>query len=382
MRRLVPILALLLSCTAHAQTIALTQIAFGFDQPLGIAHAGDTRLFIIQQTGRIAIFDGTNVLAQPFLDVSSLVSCCGERGLLGLAFHPRYRENGFFYIDYTDRNGNTVVARYSVSTTDPNRADPSSARVLLNVAQPYSNHNGGHLAFGPDNYLYIGLGDGGSAGDPGNRAQDLSTLLGKILRIDVDGGSPYAIPPSNPFVNRAGARGEIWAFGLRNPWRYSFDRATGDLWIADVGQNAWEEIDFAPAASIGGENYGWRKMEGTHCYNPSTNCRDAAMILPIYEYSHAEGCSVTGGYVYRGAKYSALKNNYLFADYCSGSVWATKRSADGTFTTKKILSTNASVTSFGEDVAGELYLIDGGRGIVYSIRETTPSTPRRRAAPH
>jgi len=378
MRRLLPILALLLSCTANAQTIALTQLASGFDQPLGIAHAGDTRLFVIQQTGRVSIFDGTNRLAQPFLDVSSLVSCCGERGLLGLAFHPRYRDNGFFYIDYTDRNGNTVVARYSVSATDPNRADPASARVLLNVAQPF----GGHLAFGPDNYLYIGLGDGGSAGDPGNRAQDLSTLLGKILRIDVDGASRYAIPPSNPFVNRAGARGEIWAFGLRNPWRFSFDRTTGDLRIADVGQDSWEEVNFAPATSIGGENYGWRKMEGTHCFNPSTNCRDASMTLPIFEYSHAEGCSITGGYVYRGAKYPALKNTYLFADYCSGSVWATKRSADGTFSTRKVLSTNASVTSFGEDAAGELYLVDGARGIVYAIRETTPSTPRRRAASH
>src|SRR5205085_2488808 len=272
MRRLLPILALLLSCTANAQTIALTQLASGFDQPLGIAHAGDTRLFVIQQTGRVSIFDGTNRLAQPFLDVSSLVSCCGERGLLGLAFHPRYRDNGFFYIDYTDRNGNT-----------------------------------------------------------------------------------------------AGARGEIWAFGLRNPWRFSFDRTTGDLRIADVGQDSWEEVNFAPATSIGGENYGWRKMEGTHCFNPSTNCRDASMTLPIFEYSHAEGCSITGGYVYRGAKYPALKNTYLFADYCSGSVWATKRSADGTFSTRKVLSTNASVTSFGEDAAGELYLVDGSRGIVYAI---------------
>lgn len=382
MRRLLPILALLLGSVAGAQTIALTQLASGFDQPLGIAHAGDTRLFIVQQRGRIAVFNGTNVLAQPFLDVSSLVSCCGEQGLLGLAFHPRYRDNGFFYIDYTDRAGNTVVARYSVSATDPNRADVSSARVLLTVAQPYANHNGGHLAFGPDNYLYIGLGDGGSGGDPGDRAQDLSTLLGKILRIDVDGGTPYAIPPSNPFVNRAGARGEIWAYGLRNPWRYSFDRTTGDLWIADVGQDSWEEVDFAPATSIGGENYGWRKMEGTHCYNPSTNCRDASMTLPVYEYSHAEGCSITGGYIYRGAKYPALKGTYLFADYCSGSVWGTKSAGNGTFTTRKLLSSGASVTSFGEDVAGELYLIDGAKGIVYSIRETTPSTPRRRSASH
>jgi glucose/arabinose dehydrogenase len=382
MRRFLLALALLLPFNAAAQNIALTQVASGFDLPLGIAHAGDTRLFVIQQRGRIAIFDGTNVLAQPFLDLSSLVSCCGERGLLGLAFHPRYRDNGFFFVDYTDRNGNTVVARYSVSTTDPNRADPASARVLLNVAQPFANHNGGHLAFGPDGYLYIALGDGGSGGDPGNRAQDLSTLLGKILRIDVDSGSPYAVPPSNPFVNRAGARGEIWAFGLRNPWRFSFDRVTGDLWIADVGQDAWEEVDFAPATSIGGENYGWRRMEGKHCFLPTTNCSDASMTLPVFEYSHVEGCSITGGYLYRGVKYPALKGTFLFGDYCSGSIWGTKRSAGDTFATKKLLTTNAAITGFGEDVNGEVYVIDQDRGLIYNIRETTVATPRRRAAGH
>jgi glucose/arabinose dehydrogenase len=382
MRRLLLALALLLPFNAVAQNIALTQVASGFDLPLGIAHAGDTRLFVIQQRGRIAIFDGTNVLAQPFLDLSSLVSCCGERGLLGLAFHPRYRDNGFFFVDYTDRNGNTVVARYSVSTTDPNRADPASARVLLNVAQPFANHNGGHLAFGPDGYLYIALGNGGSGGDPGNRAQDLSTLLGKILRIDVDSGSPHAVPPSNPFVNRAGARGEIWAFGLRNPWRFSFDRVTGDLWIADVGQDTWEEVDFAPATSIGGENYGWRRMEGKHCFLPTTNCSDASMTLPVFEYSHTEGCSVTGGYLYRGVKYPALKGTFLFGDYCSGSIWGTKRSAGDTFATKKLLTTNAAITGFGEDVNGEVYVIDQDRGLMYNIRETTAASPRRRAAGH
>jgi glucose/arabinose dehydrogenase len=382
MRRLLLALALLLPFNAFAQNIALTQVASGFDLPLGIAHAGDTRLFVIQQRGRIAIFDGTNVLAQPFLDLSSLVSCCGERGLLGLAFHPHYRDNGFFFVDYTDRNGNTVVARYQVSATDPNRADPASARVLLNVAQPFANHNGGHLAFGPDGYLYIALGDGGSGGDPGNRAQDLSTLLGKILRIDIDSGSPYAVPPSNPFVNRAGARGEIWAFGLRNPWRFSFDRVTGDLWIADVGQDTWEEVDFAPATSIGGENYGWRRMEGKHCFLPTTNCSDASMTLPVFEYSHAEGCSVTGGYLYRGTKYPALKGTFLFGDYCSGSIWGTKRSAGDTFTTKKLLTTNAAITGFGEDVNGEIYVIDQDRGLIYNIRETTPTTPRRRTTAH
>jgi glucose/arabinose dehydrogenase len=382
MRRLLLPFLLLVPLGAVAQNIALTQVASGFDLPLGIAHAGDTRLFVIQQRGRVSIFDGTNVLAQPFLDLSSLVSCCEERGLLGLAFHPHYRDNGFFFVDYTDRNGNTVVARYSVSASDPNRADPASARVLLNVTQPFANHNGGHLAFGPDGYLYIALGDGGSGGDPGNRAQDLSTLLGKILRIDVDSGATYAIPPSNPFVNRAGARGEIWAFGLRNPWRFSFDRVTGDLWIGDVGQSAWEEVDYQPATSIGGENYGWRRMEGTHCYDPSTNCRDASMTLPAFEYSHAEGCSITGGYLYRGVKYPALKGTFLFGDYCSGSIWGTRRAADNTFTTKKLLATTAAITGFGEDVNGEVYVIDQDRGLVFAVRETTAATPRRRTAGH
>jgi len=382
--RKILVLLMFLAATARAQNLALTPIISGLDSPLGIVSAGDTRLFIVLQHGQIVIYDGTKILPQPFLDVTSLVSCCAERGLLGLAFHPHYRDNGFFYINYTDRNGDTVVARYSVSA-DPNRADANSGRPLLNVTQPFANHNGGNLAFGPDGYLYIGLGDGGSGGDPGNRAQNLTTLLGKMLRIDVDSGSPYAIPPSNPFAHDTGARPEIWAYGLRNPWRYSFDRVTGDLWIADVGQGAFEEIDFQPATSIGGENYGWRRMEGTHCFNPSTNCSDASLTLPIFDYSHSEGCSVSGGYRYRGTRYPLLQGVYLFGDYCSGSIWGTTRASNGAFTTRKLLTETIDISTFGEDVAGELYVADITRGIIYAISETTQTQspgPRRRAARH
>src|SRR5690349_11300457 len=253
----------------------------GLINPVSITHAGDNRLFITEQAGRIMIYDGTRLLPEPFLDIRNLVSSGNERGLLSLAFHPRYAQNGFFYVNYTNVSGNTVVARYSVSPADPNRANPSSAVLILGVNQPFANHNGGQMQFGPDGYLYIGLGDGGGGGDPGNRAQNLNDLLGKILRIDVDSGSPYAIPASNPFVGSTNVRGEIWSYGLRNPWRFSFDRETGDLWIADVGQGTWEEIDFQPATSIGGENYGWRRMEGSHCFNPSTNCNNGIVSLTL-----------------------------------------------------------------------------------------------------
>ena len=308
---------------ALAVEIALRPVISGLSEPTSIVNAGDSRLFIAQQTGRIAIYDGTRVLPQPFLDVSSLISTNGEeRGLLGLAFSPHYRDDGSFYIDYTNTAGDTVVARYHVSASDPNVADRASAQVILTVAQPYPNHNGGELQFGPDGYLYIAMGDGGSGGDPENRAQTLSTLLGKILRIDVANAATYRIPPTNPFANRAGAAPEIWAWGVRNPWRFSFDRLTGDLWIADVGQDNYEEVDFQPASSTGGENYGWHRMEGFHCYNPSTNCNDGTLTLPVLEYSHADGsCSITGGYRYRGALFSRLYGTYFYGDFCTGKIW-------------------------------------------------------------
>ena len=257
------------------QTIQLQLVVSGLNLPVTVTNAGDGsgRLFIVQQTGQIRILNGGTLLPTPFLNISGLVSCCGEQGLLGLAFHPDYANNGFFYVNYTNVAGNTVVARYEVSPTDPNVADPNSAQTVLTQNQPFSNHNGGQLAFGPDGYLYIALGDGGSGGDPQENGQNLQTWLGKILRVDINGddfpGDPnrnYAVPPGNPFVGDPNALDEIWAYGVRNPWRCTFDRLTGDFFIADVGQNAWEEINFQPAASAGGENYGWDVLEGMHCF--------------------------------------------------------------------------------------------------------------------
>ena len=380
MRRLLPILFIALA--AHADEIALQPIITGIDQPTTIASAGDLRLFIVSQRGRIFVHDlgGSGVRTTPFLDISSLVSCCDERGLLGLTFHPHYNVNGFFFIDYTNTQGNTVIARYKVSSTDAYRADPASVQILLTITQPFANHNGGELQFGPDGFLYIGMGDGGSGGDPLNNAQNLGVLLGKILRIDVDNGSPYGIPPSNPFINRSGARPEIWAFGLRNPWRFSFDRMNGDLWIADVGQGQWEEVDFQPATSIGGENYGWRRMEGSHCFNPTTNCSDASLTMPVAEYDHNGGrCSISGGYRYRGTKWPKLSGTYLYADWCSGTIWG----LNGAFVTRVLAQTTLHITTFGEDVNGELYLAENSNGVVYAISDPGGSAvARRRGARH
>src|SRR6185436_11558505 len=262
------LLALFVPIAALGQEISLQRVTGGLSAPLGIVSAGDGRLFIVQQRGTIVIWDGARILPTPFLDVRNLVSFGSERGLLGLAFHPQYAANGRFFIHYTAPNGDVTIARYSVSATDRDRADAASGAVLLTIPHSqFANHNGGQLQFGPDGYLYAGIGDGGSGGNPSNSAQDLSQLLGKILRIDVN-AEPYAIPPANPFASRTNGR-EIWAYGLRNPWRFSFDRETGDLWIADVGQNLYEEVDVQPASSIGGENYGWRIMEAAHCFNPS-----------------------------------------------------------------------------------------------------------------
>jgi glucose/arabinose dehydrogenase len=364
--------ALLISAPvpSGAQAISLVPLASGLASALSVAHAGDGsgRLFIVLQTGQILIYNGGRVLARPFLDISNLVSCCGERGLLGLAFHPAYASNGSFYVNYTDRRGNTVVARYSVSRLSPNLANPLSATTLLTVDQPYANHNGGQLQFGPDGYLYIGLGDGGSAGDPQNNAQNLGTLLGKILRVDVDGGSPYAIPPDNPFVGVEGARPEIWAYGLRNPWRFSFDRLTGDIFIGDVGQDEWEEINFQPASSAGGENYGWRLMEGGDCYDPPTGCNPEGLVLPILEYDHSQGCAVIGGFRYRGAQVPTLSGQYLYADYCSGLMWGAAQDDAGTWSTGVLLDAPFSVSSFGEGPDGELYVLSyGSSGTLYKI---------------
>jgi len=357
---------------ASAAPVNLRPVVEGLDRPVVVAHAGDGsgRLFIVQQGGAILIFDGTQLLPAPFLDLSSLVSSGSEQGLLGLAFHPNYETNGFFYVNFTDVSGDTQIVRFSVSV-DPDVANPASAVPLLSVDQPFANHNGGQLAFGPDGKLWIGLGDGGSAGDPGDRAQSGNALLGKILRIDVDQGDPYGIPLDNPFVADAAVRDEIWAVGLRNPWRFSFDRLTGDLFIADVGQNAWEEVSFEPVTSSGGRNYGWRRMEGAHCFNPPNNCNDGSLVLPILEYSHALGCSITGGYRYRGAEMPEQFGTYFYGDFCSGTIWGgTENVETGAWTATELLDSDASISTFGEDEQGELYVADLG-GTLYRIHGET-----------
>lgn len=375
---------LLAACRAEiagAQpVIALEQVATGLDSPLAITSTGsDGRLFITLQRGVVVILDGTRILPQPFLDIRGLVLSGGERGLLSVAFHPRYRENGFFYVNYTDLSGDTVVARYKVSS-NPDLADSGSSLTLLRIGQPFPNHNGGQLQFGPDGYLYIGMGDGGSGGDPENRAHNLNELLGKMLRIDVDHvsqGRPYAIPPSNPFVGRGGAREEIWALGVRNPWRFSFDRATGDLWIADVGQVKWEEVHLQPAASQGGENYGWRLMEGAHCFNPASGCNNGSLVLPVIEYNHGEGCSITGGYRYRGGRYPRLYGLYFYGDFCTGFVWTAVES-DGRWIATRVLETGLSISTFGEDAEGEIYVAGLSEGKIFRIVDSAPRGPRRR----
>ena len=322
----------LLSLFVNAQTpFKLVQIASGFIKPLDLKNMGDERLFVVTQPGVIYILDSLkNKLPIPYLDINAKVIDSGnERGLLGLAFHPNYKQNGYFYVNYSRNNdGYTTISRFKVSA-DPNVAD-TTEQILLTVAQPYNNHNGGCMQFGPDGYLYIGLGDGGSGGDPQANAQNPMKYLGKMLRIDVDNGSPYGIPADNPFINSNDTLHEIWALGLRNPWRYSFDKLTGDFYIGDVGQDTWEEVDVEPAGSKGGLNYGWRCFEGNATYN-STGCGPAAgYVFPIAVYKHpTEGCSITGGYVYRGDKYLGLYGKYLYTDYCTGIFWALYRNNSG-----------------------------------------------------
>ncbi len=368
---------LFLTTTATAQEITFRQIVTGLDMPVALTHAGDARIFVTLQRGQVVIGGATGFLSTPFLDIRSIVRCCDERGLLSIAFHPRYSENGFFFVYYTDAEGDIVIARYRVSS-DPNRADPTSGSILLEIQhRQFSNHNGGQLAFGPDGFLYIGTGDGGSGGDPNNNGQNRQQLLGKLLRIDVDSGTPYAVPASNPFVGRSDARPEIWAFGLRNPWRFSFDRETRDLWIADVGQGSWEEIDFQPGTSVGGENYGWRTMEGTHCFNPSSNCNRNGLALPVIEYDHSAGaCSVTGGHRYRGFRHQRLRGTYIYGDFCTGVIWGATPRADGTWAPRQLANTNFQISSFGEDANGEVYVVDLG-GAIYQIEDLFAS--RRRA---
>jgi glucose/arabinose dehydrogenase len=300
--------------------------------------------------------------AAPFLDVSDLTDPGGEQGLLGLAFHPDFEDNGRFFVDYTDTGGDTVVAEYRAGG---GRADPGSAKVLLRVEQPYPNHNGGGLEFGPDGYLYIAMGDGGSAGDPEDRAENRDDLLGKLLRIDVDGASPYEIPASNPFAG-GGGRPEVWAYGLRNPWRFSFDQPARTLWIADVGQSAREEVNRVTFRR-GGLDYGWNEMEGTACYEPPTGCDEQGSVTPITEYTHEDGCSITGGHVYRGRRFPVLRGGYFFSDFCSGKVWAIDAEGPTRQRPIELLDTEHAVSSFGVDARGELYLTDLAGGQVLLV---------------
>jgi hypothetical protein len=383
------LLALFLGLTSSAvaaQTLRSQRIASGFTQPTYLtAPPNDpTRLFVVEQAGRIRLIKNGIVLATPFLDITTSVLSGGERGLLGLAFHPGYATNRRFYVYYTRRpDGAIVVSRYLRSLNNPDRASAETAQTVIVIPHPtFSNHNGGCLQFGPDGFLYFGTGDGGGSGDPNCNAQDGSSLLGKLLRIDVDSGNPYAVPPSNPFVGVAGFQPEIWAVGLRNPWRFSFDRLTGDLYLGDVGQDTQEEIDFTPAGTGGGENYGWKIMEGTTCFSSAscTNplpCNSPLFTDPIWTYNHAgtNNCSVTGGYVYRGSRIPGLGGTYFFADFCSSQIWSFRvvGGAVTSFTnrTAELDPPNAtinSISSFGQDSTGELYIVDQGGEIFRIMR--------------
>lgn len=346
--------------------LQLTQVAAGFNSPLYATHAGDGshRIFLVEQVGKIWILKNGLVQSPPYLDIAELISPgapINEQGLLGLAFHPNYRNNGVFFINYTDLLDATVVARYQVDERNPDIADAASGKIIIQLSQPYRNHNGGHIEFGPDGYLYIALGDGGRENDPLGAGQNRQILLGSILRIDVDSAAPYAIPPDNPFVDDAEARNEIWAYGLRNPWRFSFDRATDDMYIGDSGEDSWEEVNFEPAESAGGRNYGWNVYEG-NAVNAGGEAPNYSP--PFFVYDHAHGCSVIGGYVYRGEAIPNLQGVYLFGDYCSGRIWASWLDLGHHRRVIELMDTDVSISSFGEDEAGEVYVIDHG-GALY-----------------
>lgn len=382
------------SASSGTLNLSLVPFASGLNSPVALAHAGDTRLFVVEQDGIIKIIqsDGT-VLGTPFLNITDRVDASlNEEGLLGLVFHPDYDTNGYFYVNYTHTDGSDVrrtrISRFEV-TANPNVADPNSEEILLTVVQPDWNHNAGDIHFGPDGYLYIPLGDGGGSGDPGNNGQTMTTILGKVNRIDVDegaGAAPdcvgqgtgnYTIPNSNPFINGSGGPcDEIWAVGLRNPWRSTFDRQTGDFWIADVGQNNYEEINIQPASSNGGENYGWRCYEANHPFNTSGCGPSSNYDFPIFEYSHSLGCSVSGGYVYRGSIYPEMVGHYFLADYCSGRFWDIVPDGGGGWTTTMHTNLMAyGYATFGEDINGELYVANQANGNVLKLVEDTVSGP-------
>ena len=356
------------AASAASVSVGLETVASGFDRPLFVTHAGDGsgRLFVVEQGGKIRVVRGGKVLPLPFLDLGArLDTSTGERGLLGLAFAPDFATSRRFYVAHTARPASGPVVRIvgflanaadAADPADADRADPASESVVLEMADPAGNHNGGMLAFGPDGRLWAGTGDGGSGGDPWDNARNPASLLGKMLRLDVASATGGALPPV-----------EIWALGLRNPWRFSFDRLTGEIWIGDVGQNAWEEIDVADSKRPAPLHFGWRTMEGFHCYDPKKGCKADGLELPVYEYGHDTGCSVTGGYVYRGKAIPALAGRYLFSDYCTGVVWSLLRDANGKATVSTLLQSKVAVSSFGEDEAGELYLCDHGGGKVLRL---------------
>ena len=344
-------------------TAQWTLVVSGLEKAVDVQHAGDDRLFVVEQRGVIQVLEAGELRAEPFLDLRDFVDASGsEQGLLGLAFHPHYLENGQFFVNYTDTRGNTVVARFSVSP-DPNLADLNSLRVVIRFEQPYANHNGGGIVFGTDGYLYIATGDGGSSGDPEGNAQKLDSYLGKILRIDVDAADPYAIPPDNPFVDGTGLP-EIWSYGLRNPWRFAFDTVTGDMYIADVGQSAWEEVNFQPAGTKGGINYGWNIREGAHTYVGGDT---ESLTDPVAEYSHNLGVSVTSGPVVRDPSLPDWQGVYLYGDYSTGLIWGLLYDGLENWQNELLFDTDYQISSFGVDVAGRVYLIDYATGTIYLL---------------
>jgi len=359
-RRLIIFLVLSSYCACfNVFAFELELFAEDFDKPVLLTHAGNSSVFVVEKTGKVFVFKNKD--KQLFLDTSSLITTSGsEQGLLSIAFHPNYSENGYLFIFYTAENGDNSLARLTVDPPNAEQIDIQSLEVLIAQEDPASNHNGGMLAFGKDGYLYLGLGDGGRGGDPWNNSQNLQTLLGKMLRR-------YAIPEDNPFVDKPNALPEIWAYGLRNPWRHSFDQITGDLWVADVGQRKWEEIHWQSVDSKGGENYGWRLMEGNHCFNPKKDCQNKQygdLLKPVAEYSHKHGCSVTGGYVYRGDKIKELYGKYIFGDFCNGTIWAIDKEQN--FEMKELMKTDINISSFGVDGEGEVFVVDY-RGKIFKL---------------
>jgi len=355
------------SAVTPPPVIALEPFVSGLSSPIDfqIAKDGTGRIFVVEQGGTIRIIKNKKVLAKPFLNITSLVVSGGEEGLLGLAFHPSYKTNGRFFVNYTRMVGTqiqTVIAEYHQSAANRDVADPTG-RILLKVNQPFDNHKGGQLAFGPDGYFYIGLGDGGDIGDPFKNGQNLSTLLGKMLRIDVNSGTPYGIPPDNPFVGQAGKKPEIWAYGFRNPWRFSFDTQKKRLFVGDVGQDAYEEIDIVTA----GGNFGWNVMEGKHCYPTGTSCKQAGKILPIDEIAHPSAAAIIGGYVYRSSAIARLGGYYVYGDFITGNVWGLKEISAGVWQRATLLSTGRGISAFGRDGSGNLYVIDYLNGSIFKI---------------